>query len=454
MKSNKEVNEHVDEENQTQEGGAKKGTSNAKNCTSRCTGVGLSKIFAVLHEEEKGVLRTTCFAQLLLIDPIATMSILVMKIFDHHLAYENFQNEVIPQKKNTYGLKEIDDALKQAKLERHHAMKSSEIDMQQELVQEVMKNHIEAPVIGVVPAIESPAVDAPIVSAPTIGSSSFATEIGAVVVSVCSQLEEHENLLQQVAPGDGLELVKDLMVDDDVKVGREVNLKAISFEYGGDLPEWKKGEKYGEEKAEDDKEQPQVADEEEVQEASTDQTTVVSVEEHTIEASADQTTTVSVKEQTMEVAKTKDEASQSVNLQIKKGKEEVVEGKDDDDGNSQKKLDPVQEIKEMVVDQTNLVLMESEANVTLKKRHTLIDTENNERAFKMAYQMNQLHAHLDGRIGEEIVCLNVLYTLYPKQWLDNEVIDVYIKALIQYFDTQHRARKVKEKIVLADVFSY
>ncbi|KAF6173207.1 hypothetical protein GIB67_037709 [Kingdonia uniflora] len=34
-----------------------------------------------------------------------------------------------------------------------------------------------------------------------------------------------------------------------------------------------------------------------------------------------------------------------------------------------------------------------------------------------------------------------------------EVIDVYIKALIQYFDTQHRARPDKEKIVPADVFA-
>ncbi|KAF6134442.1 hypothetical protein GIB67_011868 [Kingdonia uniflora] len=55
-------------------------------------------------------------------------------------------------------------------------------------------------------------------------------------------------------------------------------------------------------------------------------------------------------------------------------------------------------------------------------------------------------------IGEETVCLNALYTLYPNQWLDNEVIDVYIKALIQYFDIQHRARLDNERIVLADIF--
>ncbi|KAF6137151.1 hypothetical protein GIB67_030915 [Kingdonia uniflora] len=50
--------------------------------------------------------------------------------------------------------------------------------------------------------------------------------------------------------------------------------------------------------------------------------------------------------------------------------------------------------------------------------------------------------------------MNDLYTLYPKQWLENEVIDVYIKTLIQYFNTQHRALEDKEKIMAADAFSY
>ncbi|KAF6161525.1 hypothetical protein GIB67_009404 [Kingdonia uniflora] len=159
MKSDKEVNEQVDEENQTQEGRAKKGTSNAKNYTSRCTGLGLYKIFVALPEDEKGALRATYFAPLLLIDPIATMSMLVVEIFDRHLGDMKFQfretiiqvksihvclslglrispiaNEFLfvdpeymtnfkirrfPKKKNTYGLKEIDDVLKQVKLERH-----------------------------------------------------------------------------------------------------------------------------------------------------------------------------------------------------------------------------------------------------------------------------------------------------------------------------------------------
>ncbi|KAF6146995.1 hypothetical protein GIB67_036714 [Kingdonia uniflora] len=69
-------------------------------------------------------------------------------------------------------------------------------------------------------------------------------------------------------------------------------------------------------------------------------------------ASADQTTAVSVEEQTLEVEKTEDVASQ-------------------------------------------LFLMESKVDVTLKKRHALTEEEINESAFKMACEMNKLHAHLD-----------------------------------------------------------
>ncbi|KAF6152949.1 hypothetical protein GIB67_039656 [Kingdonia uniflora] len=364
MKSDKEVNEQVDEENQTQEDGAQKVTSNAKNYTSRCTGVGLNKMFTALPEEEKGALRTTFFAPLLLIDPITTMLTLVVEIYDRHLGVRvspianellfvdpehmtNFRMRRFPKKKNTYGLKEIDSILKQAKLERHHGFRSFYL----------LRNYIETPVIGAAPTIEQPAVSTPAVGVPAIGSSSHATEIGAVVVryqfstpekTVKRKREEEENLLQQVAPEEGLKVIKDLMVDNDVEVGKEVNLEVILSEYGGDLLEWKKGLKDGEEKAEDGKEQPQVTDEEEVQETMIAKTDIVFFDQEEVvgeayQASADQTTVVSVEEQTMEVVKTEDEASQ--------------------------------------------------------------------------------------------------------------VIDVYIKALIQYFDTQYRACKAKEKIVLADVFS-
>ncbi|KAF6158519.1 hypothetical protein GIB67_040033 [Kingdonia uniflora] len=177
----------------------------------------------------------------------------------------------------------------------------------------------------------------------------------------------------------------------------------------------------------------------------------------TYQANTDQTTVVSVEEQTMKVEKIEDKASQ-------------------------------------------LILMESEVDVTLKKRHALTEEEINKSAFKIACKMNRLHAHLDEllpgvllesfiqrpisqdeknqvdqvwslrkdelshedkmsnrstymMIGEETVCLNALYTLYPNQWLDNDVIDVYIKALIQYFDTQHRAHPKNERIMLVDIFA-
>ncbi|KAF6145708.1 hypothetical protein GIB67_010669, partial [Kingdonia uniflora] len=311
------------------------------------------------------------------------------------------------------------------------AMKPFETDMQQDLVQEVMRYQIEAPAIGVVPAIDAPAV-----VAPAIGSSSFATEIGTVMVRVCSQLKKHGKMLlkldDHVALRGILEVANALMVDDDAEVGREINFNAISFEYGGDLLEWRKGE----EKDNDDKkdvEDKVKSEEEEVQEMEEskngdekvhdvaeedgskqptvvvyytgkkdvqpdNETTVVAevaktdivffnqeeVVGEAYQASADQTTVVSVEEQTLEIKKTEDEASQ-----------EVFEGKDDDNGNSQNKPDPEQVIRQIDIDQTNLVLMESEVDLTLKKRYALNEEEINERAVKMACQMNRLYTNLD-----------------------------------------------------------
>ncbi|KAF6155872.1 hypothetical protein GIB67_039203 [Kingdonia uniflora] len=470
MKSDKKVNEQVDEENQTQKGGAKKGTSNAKNYTSRCTGLGLHKIFVAVPEEENGALRVTCFVPLLLIDPIATMSTSVAEIFDRHLGDMKFQfweiiiqmkpihvclilglrisliaNEFLfvdpehmtnfrmrrfPKKKNTYGLKEIDDTLKQEKLERHQgkaliydilrlnllkiilsflppnkgkilwvnlkfprkeesihlfpklqgwrmtsfkrrqivtfkkffanpkllviAMKPSEIDMQQGLVQEAMSFYVisKLPFVIIICLNISEISNrstcnrctdsrAPAVVAPTIGSNSSATEIRAIVVrweAVLYQLEifyslgstsslllrkmrnaskrEGDNEKKdgkmkkaepitkngegewqkkaeeadvpnkkkkmegpkkeaftddqfdhQVTPGEGLEVVNDLIVDDDVEVGREVNLTSISSKYGGDLLEMgdekdNDDKKNVEEKVKSEEEQPQVTEEE------------------------------------------------------------------------------------------------------------------------------------------------------------------------------------------------
>ncbi|KAF6157592.1 hypothetical protein GIB67_037165 [Kingdonia uniflora] len=355
-------------------------------------------------------------------------------------------------------------------------MMPSETDMQQDLIQEAMRYRIEAPAIG----------------APAIGSSSSATKIGAVVVKVCSQLEEHGKMLlklddhgkmlhthgkmlerilmstmgdstlplgdtpllrhyqfstpekTQVAPEEIFEVVNALMVDDDVEVSREVNFKAISSEYGGDLLEWKKGE----EKDNDDKkdvEEKVKSEEEEVhemeeskngdekvddvaEEENSEQPTVVvyytgkkdvqpdnetmvvaevakndivffnqeKVVGETYQASADQIIDVSVEDQTLEVEITGDEASQDEKNQV----------------------DQVWSLRK------------DELSPEAKKSN------------RSTYMM----------IGEETVCLSALYTLYPNQWLDNEVINVYIKAMIQYFDTQHRAHPENERIVLADIF--
>ncbi|KAF6137384.1 hypothetical protein GIB67_036421 [Kingdonia uniflora] len=350
-----------------------------------------------------------------------------------------------PKKKNTYGLKEIIDALKQAKLERHqedalplNLLKIILSFLLPNKERNVKRYEIEASAIGDVPVIGAPAV-----LAPAIGSSSSAIKIGAVVVRVCSQLEEHdstlpfgdtlllghyqfitpektakrkreqkmeedgkmkkaepiikketgaiprtlefqsitENLLQQVAPGEILEVENALMVNDDVEVGREVNFNVISSEYGGNLLEWKKGEekynddkkdveekvkskeeevqemeetKNGDEKVDDvaeeeDSEQPTIvvyytkkndvqSDNETMVVAEVAKTDIVffnqeEVVGETYQASADQTTIVSIEEQTLEVKKTKDEASQTKESkeEVEQNKEEVFEGKDDDD---------------------------------------------------------------------------------------------------------------------------
>ncbi|KAF6145198.1 hypothetical protein GIB67_041393 [Kingdonia uniflora] len=350
-----------------------------------------------------------------------------------------------------------------------------------------------------------------------------------------------ENLLQQVAPGEILVVENALMVDDDVEVGREVNFNAISSEYGGDLLMWKKGEekdnddkkdveekvkfeeeevqeyiypilqmeesKNGDEKVDGDEKVNDVAEEDDLEQPTIvvyytdkkdvqpDNETMVVAEVaktdieffnqeevvgETHQASVDQITAVSVEEETLEVEKTTDEASQAT-YHLFTGNFTFI--------------------FYFLISITlfQVALMESEVDVTLKKRYALNEKEIKERAFIMACRMNQLHAHFDKllpgvllesfiqkpisqneknqvdqvwslrkydlppevkkdnrrtymMIGEETICLNALCTLYPNQWLDNEVIDVYIKALIQYFDTQHHARSKNKRIILADIF--
>ncbi|KAF6135706.1 hypothetical protein GIB67_028277 [Kingdonia uniflora] len=447
-------------------------------------------MFIALSEEEKGVLRATCFVPLLMINPIATMSTLVVEIFDCHLS----------DMKRSSSIKFI----------KNYTIISYPEQGEKRLGE---RNQIEASAIGVAPAIGTPAVGTPV-----IGSSSSATEIRAVVIRVRSQLEyqfftpektpkrkreggnkkkngkqkkaeprtkkgkgewqkkmnankmtkeaEKPNMKKkQVTSGVGLEVV-----DDDVEVGREVNFNAISSEYGSDLLEnlhffiyfcsfyllyvkWKKG------------------DEKEV--AKTDivffnQEKVVGEAYQSVylHASADQTTVIYVEEQTLEVEKTKDEASQACTDQTT-----VVSVEEQTIKAAQTKV--VISHQEEDIGKAS----QSKVDVTVKKRHALTEEKINKIVFNMACRMNQLHAHLDElllgvllesfiqrpifqdqknqvdqvwslrkndlsletkkdnritymRIGEETDCLNTFYTLYPNQWLDNEVIDVYMKALI------------------------
>ncbi|KAF6169964.1 hypothetical protein GIB67_034356 [Kingdonia uniflora] len=398
----------------------------------------------------------------------------------------NFRMRRFPKKKNIYGLKEIDGVLKQTKLGRHYddvlrlnllkiilffLLPKEGRNVEVKYVD--LRNHIEAPVIGIAPAIgvvpaigiaptiEPLVVGALAVGAPTIGSSSSATEIGSVVDKVYSQLEVHGKMLQihgkmlkrilmftvrestlplgdgtlllgqyqfstpkktakrkreeeekkkvkgqrekaeeehgekckfnankknkkaeeadvplkkkvegtkikdltdeqldhvpliqfktlipkipkkgLVMPREKLEVVKDLMVNDDVEVKKEVNLEAISSKYCGSLLE----------------------------------TMVVAEVAKTDIAFFNQEEVIGEAYQTKESKK-----------EVKQSKEEAVKGNDDDDdGNSQKKPNPVK-----------FVLMESEGDVTLKKRHTLTDEDINDKAFSLACQMNLLHAHID-----------------------------------------------------------
>ncbi|KAF6177068.1 hypothetical protein GIB67_015943 [Kingdonia uniflora] len=396
MKFDKEVNEQVEEENQTQEGRAKKGTSNIKNYTSRCTGLGLHKMFAALPEGENGALRTTYFAPLLLIDPITTICSSIKFVKNYTILSPPEQGE--------------------KRLGKRH--------------------QIEVPVIGV------PLVSAPTVVVPATGSSSSATEIGAVVVMVYSHLAEHVlyhfEMLHSLGSTSSLLLRKPCNASEKEVMRNNIGKrkKAKSRTKKGkeewqkkaeevDAPNKKKKVKGPKKEALTDEQfyhvplihlkaltlkipkkglanrvprkrrtmvvaevaktyivffnQEKVIGE--AYQASTDQTTPVSAKEQTLEvektkdktsqsvylqASEGQITVVSVKEQTIEVIQTKvvisnqeedvSDASQTKESKEKvdQNKEEVFEGKDNDDGNFQNKLDPEQVIKQMAVDQTNV----------------------------------------------------------------------------------------------------
>ncbi|KAF6174418.1 hypothetical protein GIB67_024440, partial [Kingdonia uniflora] len=242
-------------------------------------------------------------------------------------------------------------------------------------------------------------------------------------------------------PEEGLEVVIKLMVDDDV----EVNLEAKSSEYGsGLLKDNEKDDddkKDVEEEVKFEEEQPQVVEEEDsepptvvvyyngtkdVQHAN--ETMVVAktnivffnhekVVGKAYQTSANQTTVVSIEELTVEVAKTKDKASQaSTDITTVVSVEE-------------------QTIEVAKTKSSYLQTKESKENVKQSKEEVIEGKDDN-----------------DGNSQKKPAPVQAI-----KEWLLTkqmyEVIDVYSKALIQYFDTQYRARSDKEKIVLTDVFA-
>ncbi|KAF6166918.1 hypothetical protein GIB67_020147 [Kingdonia uniflora] len=183
------------------------------------------------------------------------------------------------------------------------------------------------------------------------------------------------------------------MVDDDV----EVNLEAISPEYGGGLLNTMV-----------------VAEVAKTDVVFFNREEVVgeAYQSAYLKASADQTTVVSVKEQTLDIEKTKDEASQASTNQT-----------------------TVVSIEEQTIEvaQTEVVISHQEEDVgeASQSKESKQEVEQNKEEVVKAY-FNGVRSGCH---------------------LKEEVIDVYIKALIQYFDTQHRARPDKRRIVLVDVFA-
>ncbi|KAF6156621.1 hypothetical protein GIB67_014600 [Kingdonia uniflora] len=70
----------------------------------------------------------------------------------------------------------------------------------------------------------------------------------------------------------------------------------------------------------------------------------------------------------------------------------VISHQEEDVGKASKSKKSKEEVEQ---NKEELILMESEVDVTLKMRHALTEDKINEGAFKMACRMNQLHAYLD-----------------------------------------------------------
>ncbi|KAF6147463.1 hypothetical protein GIB67_022123, partial [Kingdonia uniflora] len=130
--------------------------------------------------------------------------------------------------------------------------------------------------------------------------------------------------------------------------------------------------------------------------------------------SVDQTTVISIKEQTLEVEKTEDEASQASADQttVVYVKEQTIE-----------------------VAQTKVVISHQEEDVgelSQTKESKEEVEQNKEEVFE----------------GKDDDYGNSQNKPYPEQ-----VIDVYIKALIQYFNTQYHAHPDSKRIMLANIFA-
>ncbi|KAF6138230.1 hypothetical protein GIB67_011070 [Kingdonia uniflora] len=519
MKSDKEVNEQVDEENQTQEGKAKKGTSNAKNYTSWCTEdvlrLNLLKIILSFLLPNKGnnvevgyvdlvddldqfnkflweisnqstrnrrcicnrctYSRCTSIGSSSSATKIRAVVLRVCSQLEEHgkmlHTHENRETQARTKKDEDGKMKKAEPRIKKGKGEWQNKAEEADVPNKKKKVEGLKKEALTDEQFDHVPLIQLKTL------IPKIPKKGLAN--------------------RQVAPGEILEVENALMVEDNVEVGREVNFNAISSEYGGDLLE-----KKGKEKDNDDKKdgEEKVKSEEEKMEESKNADEKVDgdekVDDVAEEEDSEQPTVVVYYTEKNDVQLDNDTmvVAEVAKADIVFFNQEEVVGE-----TYQASADQTTAVS--VEEQTlELVLMESEVDVTSKKRHALTEEENNENAFKMACRMNQLHAHLDElllgvllesfiqrpiskdeksqvdqvwslrkgestpeakkgnrstymMIGEEPTCLNALYALYPNKWLDNEVIDVYIKALIQFFDTQHCACPDKERIGLADIFA-
>ncbi|KAF6158526.1 hypothetical protein GIB67_040040 [Kingdonia uniflora] len=296
----------------------------------------------------------------------------------------NFRMRRFPKKKNTYGLKKIDGDLKQAKLERHHD-DVLRLNLLKIILSFLLPNKGRN--------IENHGKMLKQIAMSTIRDNTLPLGDGTLLLGqyqlftpkkiMKSKREEEENLIQQVAPRERLEVVKDLIVEDEVEAERKVNMEAISSEYGGDLLEWKMGDEKDDEDEKDDSDKKDV---EEKMEDSEQQTLVVYYDgkkaNETMEAKID----VVLFYQEEVVGKAYQNSTNQITIVSveEQSKVEVIEGKNDDDGISQKKPNPMK-----------FVLIESEVDITLKKRHTLTDEDINNRTFSLVCQMNLLHAHLD-----------------------------------------------------------